>query len=41
MGGFVGMPAHHFTNKGGVLVLKEFTGFNKYFKNSDQMTKWY
>jgi len=31
------MPAHHFTNKGGVLVQKEFNGFNKYFKNSDEM----
>jgi hypothetical protein len=31
------MPAHHFTNKGGVLVQKEFAGFNKYFKNSEEM----
>jgi len=34
-------PAHHFINKGGVLIKKEFVGFTKYFKNDKELTKWY
>jgi hypothetical protein len=41
MEGFKGMPAHHFVNKGGVVLQRQFTGFNKYFKNSDEMIQWY
>jgi hypothetical protein len=31
MEGFPNMPAHHFHNRGGVVVLKDFVGFEKYF----------
>jgi curved DNA-binding protein CbpA len=34
-------PAHHFVNKGGVLVKKEFIGFARYFKNDKELTEWY
>lgn len=34
-------PAHHVTNKGGVLVRKQFIGFEKYHQNSDEMMAWY
>lgn len=34
-------PAHHFVNKGGVLIEKEFTGFARYFKNDKELTDWY
>ena len=35
------MPAHHFNNRGGVLVRKQFAGFEKYHKNLDEMMAWY
>ena len=35
------MPAHHFNNRGGVLVRKQFAGFEKYHKNVDEMMQWY
>lgn len=35
------MPAHHFNNRGGVLVRKQFAGFEKYHKNIDEMMEWY
>ncbi len=35
------LPGHHFINRGGVLLKKEFEGFEKYFKNSDSQMKWY
>jgi hypothetical protein len=34
------LPAHHFTNKGGVLVKKEFVGFNKYFTDGENQMEW-
>lgn len=34
-------PAHHFVNRGGVLMRKEFLGFSKYFKNDHELTQWY
>lgn len=34
-------PAHHFVNKGGVLVQKEVIGFARYFKNDKELTDWY
>jgi hypothetical protein len=34
-------PAHHFNNRGGVLVKKLFAGFEKYHKNVDEMMDWY
>ena len=30
MEGYKGMPGHHFANNGGIVVLKQFTGFEKY-----------
>lgn len=35
------MPAHHFSNRGGVLMEKEFVGFEKYYRNGDDLTAWY
>ena len=35
------LPAHHFNNRGGVLVKKQFAGFEKYHKNVDEMMAWY
>ena len=34
-------PAHHYNNRGGVLVRKQFAGFEKYHKNIDEMMAWY
>ena len=34
-------PAHHYSNRGGVLILKEFIGFEKYFRNEERMMNWY
>ena len=31
MEGYKGMPGHHFNNRGGIVVLKDFTGFEKYY----------
>lgn len=41
LNGFPGVPAHHFHNRGGVVVKKEFTGFEKYYQNSDDVYEWY
>ena len=35
------LPAHHFNNRGGVLVKKQFVGFEKYHKNLDEMMAWF
>ncbi len=35
------LPAHHFSNRGGVLFLKEFVGFEKYFSNDKAVSDWY
>ena len=35
------MPAHHFSNRGGVLFLKDFVGFEKYYKNDKALQDWY
>lgn len=35
------LPAHHYNNRGGVLVKKQFAGFEKYHKNLDEMMDWY
>jgi hypothetical protein len=35
------MPAHHFNNRGGVLMEKEFKGFTRYFKNGEDQLAWY
>ena len=35
------LPGHHYNNRGGVLVKKQFAGFEKYHKNIDEMMDWY
>jgi len=35
------MPAHHFHNRGGVLIKKQFVGFEKYHRNGDELMGWY
>jgi len=39
--GYKNIPAHHFNNRGGVIVLKDFIGFEKYYKTGDDMSAWY
>jgi len=34
-------PAHHFVNRGGVLMKKEFVGFEKYYQNEEALMNWY
>lgn len=34
------MPGHHFVNKGGVVLKKQFVGFEKYHQNNDEMMNW-
>jgi len=33
LNGYKDMPGHWFNNRGGVVVLKDFVGFEKYYKN--------
>jgi len=35
------LPAHHFNNRGGVLIKKKFIGFEKYHKNQEELMNWY
>ena len=35
------LPAHHYENHGGVLLKKQFVGFEKYYKNHTDMMAWY
>ena len=35
------MPAHHFFNRGGVLVKKQFVGFEKIHQNRADVEAWY
>lgn len=35
------MPAHHFHNRGGVLIKKQFVGFEKYHRNYNEMMHWF
>lgn len=35
------LPAHHFNNRGGILIKKQFVGFEKYHRNLDDMMNWY
>lgn len=41
MEGYKDYPAHHFANRGGVVVLKDFVGFEKYYNNADDVYAWY
>ena len=34
-------PAHHFINRGGVLLEKEFVGFEKYHTSNQAIMDWY
>lgn len=35
------VPAHHVENHGGVVIKKRFIGFEKYYRNGDEMMNWY
>jgi len=35
------LPAHQYHNHGGVLVKKQFVGFEKYHRNLNDMMDWY
>ena len=39
--GFPNQPAHHFNNRGGVLVHKQFQGFEKYHESFGSYTRWF
>ena len=41
MEGYKNMPGHHFHNRGGVVVLKDFVGFEKYYQNGGDQMNWY
>ena len=41
MNGYKNEVAHHFHNRGGVVIKEQFVGFRKYFKNGDEMMSWY
>uniref|UniRef100_A0A7S3CSE1 J domain-containing protein n=1 Tax=Strombidium rassoulzadegani TaxID=1082188 RepID=A0A7S3CSE1_9SPIT len=41
LSGYQHYPAHHFHNRGGVIVLKDFVGFEKYYQNADALSAWY
>lgn len=34
------LPAHHFNNRGGVVLKKEFIGFGRYFKDEADQMQW-
>lgn len=34
------IPAHHVNNRGGVVVRKQFAGFEKYHKNHNELMTW-
>ena len=35
------LPAHHYSNRGGVVFQKEFIGFEKYHTNEKSLMDWY
>ena len=39
-GGIENIPAHHVHNRGGVLIKKQFAGFEKYHKNHNELMTW-
>ena len=41
MEGYKNMPGHHFLNRGGVVTLKQFVGFEKYHQNNTDLMDWY
>lgn len=41
MGNIENLPGHHFSNRGGVLIQKEYIGFEKYHQNAGSMMRWY
>ena len=38
---FQNMPEHYFSNRGGVIIKRQFVGFEKYHRNLDDMMGWY
>ena len=41
MGNIENLPGYHFNNRGGVLIEKDFVGFEKYHKSGQAMDEWY
>lgn len=39
--GYPDAPAHHFNNRGGVLIRKQFSGFEKYHASGDDYMAWF
>ncbi len=35
------LPAHHYVNRGGVLLEKDFVGFEKYHTSDKSLMDWY
>lgn len=35
------LPGHHYSNRGGVVIQKEFIGFEKYHTSNDSVMNWY
>jgi hypothetical protein len=35
------MPGHHFSNSGGVVMIKQFLGFEKYHRSNADVIGWY
>lgn len=35
------LPGHHYSNRGGVVLEKQFVGFEKYHTNNEQIMGWY
>lgn len=41
MGHLENLPAHHFSNRGGVVIEKQFLGFEKYHQSTEALVNWY
>jgi len=39
--GYKNIPGHQYHNRGGVIVLKDFIGFEKYYQSGDDLMAWY
>ena len=40
-GNIQNIPAHHVANHGGVVFKKQFHGFEKYYRNNEDLMNWY
>ena len=41
LGNLDSVQPHHVENHGGVLLMKRFEGFEKYYRNGDELMAWY